>query len=172
MIPSLLAATLLLVQQPSLVAARPDATHLVTISVAGDRTQTQTLAHTISVAADTARTAGSDMDLARWGWRATRTSEKGEQTIGSQDCPALRQAALAFGGLPPLPVASPVLRVQVGSLPIEPTIKDGYSTRLTFRTLTDDGSEAIVELSGGVAYAEWANHTVDVLTGCWGPLRP
>jgi hypothetical protein len=138
--------------------------------VAGDRPQT--LAHTISISADTARTAGSDAELAGRGWRATRSSEKGEQTIGSQDCPALGQAALTFGGLPPLPVASPVLWVQAGSLPIEPTIKDGYSTRLTFRTLTDDGSEAVVELSGGVAYAEWANHTVNALTGCWGPLRP
>lgn len=151
-------------------AARPDSAHLVTVTVAEDRGAT--LGHTIEISSVTARTAASEAELAGRGWRAMRTSVRGEQTVEWEACPALRQAALTFGDLPPIPLAPPPLRIHASRLPLEPTIMDGFSTRLTFRTLAADGSEVVATVAGGTAYADWANDTINALSGCWGPLRP
>ncbi|MBX9461283.1 MAG: hypothetical protein KL785_09540 [Brevundimonas sp.] len=143
--------------------------HLVTITVAGDR---DILAHTIRIEADTFRTARSQEELDRRVWRASRVSENGEEQVDSETCPALRQVAHAFAALPDLSIAPPTMQVVSAPLPVPPTMKDGYSTRLTFRTVTLDGSEALVELRHGNAYAEWANSAVGSLAGCWGPPAP
>ena len=143
--------------------------HVVTITVAEERPDI--LGHTIQIEADTARPVRSQEELDLRVWRASRTSERGEETMDSESCPSLRQAVHAFAQLPSLQIAPPPMRVHADHLSIPPTMKDGYSTRLTFRTLTPDGSEAVVELRRGNAYAEWANETVSSLISCWGPLR-
>lgn len=143
--------------------------HLVTITVAEDRNLP---AHTIRIGADTGRPALSREELDHRVWRASRVSEAGEEQVSSETCPALRQAVHAFADLPPLSISPPTMRVQSAPSPVPPTMKDGYSTRLTFRILTQDGSEALVELRRGNAYAGWANSTVGSLTACWGPLAP
>lgn len=144
--------------------------HLVTITVAEERPYT--LAHTIQIEAETVGTARSRAELDLRVWRASRTSGRGVESATSETCPALGQAVQTFTRLPPLQIAPPPMRVQAAPFAIPPTMKDGYSTRLTFRTLTLDGSEAVVELRRGNAYAEWANETVSSMIGCWGPLRP
>lgn len=142
--------------------------HLVTIEVAEDRPYT--LAHTIRIEADASRAAQSRRELEGRSWRAFRTSERGEQVVSSEDCPALRQAVDAFAFLP-LANTPPAMRVHDGPLPMPPAMKDGYSTRLTFGVLTADGSEAVIELSGGNVYRQWANQVVSSLIACWGPLQ-
>lgn len=144
--------------------------HLVTIEVAEDRVYT--LAHVIRIEAETARIARTRDELDHREWRAIRQSELGEETLSSRDCASLRRAVTAFQSLPPLTILPPSMRVHPDPVPIPPGILDGYSTRLRFRTLTPDGSEALIELRGGNAYASWANDTVSSLTECWGSVRP
>ncbi len=147
---------------------------LVTISVSEDRPYT--LAHTIEIVAADPVYARTQEELEGRLWRARRVSGRGIQYIDSRQCPALRTVALSFAALPPL-LANPRPSMVHGglpgnALPIPPSRKDGFSTRLTFNSVTADGSEARVETQGGNAFARWGHEAVVTLLPCWGPLTP
>ncbi|WP_395651437.1 hypothetical protein [Brevundimonas sp.] len=144
---------------------------LVTIHVAGD--DRYTLPHTIRLEPATHGVSRSVAELETRLWRATRTSERGTEAITSDTCPGLQNAALSFLHLPPIPIA-PFAGAVFGdaTIPIPPTRKDGFSTRLSFSTKSEDGSTAEVQIAHGNAYAAWGHDTVSGLLSCWGPLLP
>lgn len=155
-----------------MLAAAPDAPSggvLVEIEVFAD--PVYTISHTIVISAERPGLARSRAELSQQRWIAVRTSERGEDRISSEECPALQAAALSFGGLPmlsPAETAANAIATADGSLPIPPTIKDGFWTRLRFRT----GDGTLVQTTSGFAYAAWANQTVGELLRCWSPLTP
>lgn len=150
----------------SLQAADPGAS-LVTINVAADRTTVQ--AHTITIAPSTGARPGSVEHRDHQTWGATRTSESGQETVTSDECPAIRSVVSSFGELPALQVNPPALAVTgADPIPVPPTIKDGFETTLSFRTFTEDGSFADVEIRHGNAYQRWGHEAVTALLGCWG----
>jgi hypothetical protein len=143
---------------------------LVTITVAEDRPYT--IAHSIVVEAGQPVYARTGAELEGRSWTATRTSERGTETIHSDACPALRTIALSFATLPPLQIR-PMPSVAHGgepgaALPMPPT----SSTRLAFASETADGSYASVEVAGGNDYSRWGHDAVTALLRCWGPLTP
>lgn len=147
---------------------------LVTITVAED--SPYTIAHSIVITAGAPVYARTEAELEGRSWTATRTSERGTETIDSDACPALRTLALSFANLPPIQLR-PMPSVAHGGEPgadiaMSPSRKDGFSTRLTFATETLDGSYASVEVAGGNDYSRWGHDTVSALLRCWGPLRP
>lgn len=147
---------------------------LVTITVSEDRPYTR--AHTIEIVAADPVHARTQAQLEGRLWRARRVSERGIEHIDSRQCPALRSLALSFADLPPL-FTNPRPSLAHGglpgsALPIPPSRKDGFSTRLTFNSVTADGSEARVETQGGNAFARWGHEAVVALLPCWGPLTP
>ena len=147
---------------------------LVTITVAEDRPYT--IAHSIVIEAGQPVYARTGAELEGRSWTATRTSERGTETIHSDACPALRTIALSFATLPPIQVR-PMPSVAHGgepgaALPMPPTRKDGFSTRLAFASETADGSYASVEVAGGNDYSRWGHDAVSALLRCWGPLTP
>lgn len=143
---------------------------MVTISVARDRDAVP--AHEIAIEPLVHRRPRDAAEREMIGWRATRTSDQGVETITTETCPALRAVALSLADLPPIPIDPSMLRLRDGAEPVPPSRKDGYSTRLTFSTRTDDGSWAEVQVSRGNAYAAWGHDAVVRLNACWGPLEP
>lgn len=141
---------------------------MVTITVAQDRDVVP--AHEITIETLIRLTPVSPAERETMGWRATRTSDRGVETVTTETCPALREVALSLADLPPIVVDPPILRLRNRAEPMPPTRKDGYSTRLTFTTRTDDGSWADVQVRGGNAYAAWGHDAVARLIPCWGPL--
>lgn len=134
----------------------------MTITVTGDNRYTRS--HTIVISAEPQ---GGEL------WTAVRTWDGGAQTLTSAECPAIGDAVRAFGELPPIAVNSPVLATARGeSWPIGPILLHGFETTLSFQTTTDDGSVAMVQVSGGNSYRLWGHRTVTALIGCWGPLSP
>lgn len=156
---------------PSGQALAQDFQGLVTIHVAGD--DHYTLPHTIRLEPATPGVSRSVTELETRLWRATRTSERGTEAITSDTCPGLQNAALSFLHLPSIPIA-PSAGAVFGNatIPIPPTRKDGFSTRLSFSTKTEDGSTAEVQVAHGNAYAAWGHDTVSGLLSCWEPLVP
>lgn len=141
---------------------------LVTIDVQADRGHR---AHTITISPPSGRRPRSAEALDALVWVATRTWDGGQQTVTSEECPAVGRIASSFGELPPLQVNPPALSVTGGEpIPIPPTIKDGFVTTLSFRTLTDDGSFADVQIAHGNVYRHWGHDAVGELISCWGPL--
>lgn len=153
------------------LAAQIDASTLVTIQVAAETRHTP--AHSITISSRAAvrpRTQSARDDQF---WIASRSWDGGSQSLTSEACPALRTVALSLRDLQSVPVSPPFLTVAAGeSLPIPPTIKDGYTTTLEFRVVNSDGSETDVRLSGGTDYQRWGNAAVAALIPCWGPLLP
>ncbi|NBB64056.1 hypothetical protein GVN18_32845 [Pseudomonas sp. ODNR1LW] len=142
--------------------------NLVTITIAEDRPYT--LAHKIIISAEEPVAARTEAQLEGRLWTATRLSERGVETVRSDNCPALQRLALSFSYLPEIPVSPLPSRIHSDAEPLAPTRKDGFSTRLSFTTQMDDGSYGTVEVAGGNAYAEWGHEAVSTLLGCWGPL--
>jgi hypothetical protein len=139
----------------------------VTLDVSGDATYT--IPHKIVIAATPGLVHSRD-ELERRDWVAVRTSERGENSINSSDCPALRSAALAFGDLPPLAPSS-VLAFRIaenGTLSFPPTMMDGFPAKIFWTA--EDGTR--VETVGGYWHRLWAHETISALIGCWGPLIP
>ena len=156
---------------PSGHALAQDLSSLVTIHVAGD--DQYTLPHTIRLEPETPGVSRSVAELETRPWRAIRSSERGTETITSDACPGLQNAALTFLHLPSIPIAPFVGRIPSGATtPIPPTRKGGFETRLSFSTVTADGSLGQVEISHGNAYAAWGHDTVSRLLSCWAPLIP
>lgn len=135
-----------------------------------------TLAHTITITAGEPVFARTDEELEGRSWSAIRISERGSETIHSSDCPELRTVALSFADLPTLlmrPMAAIAWGGEPGAgLPLEPTMKDGFETRLRFATRADDNSPAVIELRGGGAYQRWGHDSVGALLSCRDALVP
>lgn len=147
---------------------------LVKITVAESRPYT--MAHTITITAGDPVFARTTEELGARSWSATRVSERGTETINSESCPALRTVALSFANLPALRIR-PMSAIAWGGepdggLPMQPTMKDGFETRLSFATRGEDNSPATIEMSGGGAYQRWGHDSVGALLACWGGLVP
>jgi len=164
---------------PTRLQASPDrysipAAELVEITVGEFRPYT--LAHTITITAGEPVFARTAAELEARSWSATRLSERGMETITSEECPAVRTIALSFSDLPTLlmrPLSAVAWGEQPGDgLPLGPTMKDGFETSLRFATRADDNSPAIVELKGSGTYQRWGHDSVTALLGCWGGLVP
>lgn len=140
---------------------------LVTIEVQADRGLP---AHSITISPPSERRPRSAEARDNVVWVATRTWEGGSQSVTSVECSAVRNVAASMTDLPAIPIAPPSRAVSPDPSPIPPTIKDGYSTRLLFRTLNEDGSSSDVTITGGAQYTAWANSAVGALVSCWGPL--
>lgn len=137
------------------------------ITIAADPTY-DVVAHTIDIGA-IGPTTSEESELV---WVAQRTSELGIQTIRSDLCPALRSVAESFAHLPPIIPNNTRPPVRGDALPIRPSRKDGYSTRLSFTTITEDGSKALVEVERGNVYAAWGDDAVARLHACWDSSEP
>ena len=100
-----LGLTAVLVSTPAMASAQDRqifSDRLVTITVADD--PHYTIAHSIVIEAGQPVYARTGAELEGRSWTATRTSERGTETIHSDACPALRTVALSFATLPPLQV--------------------------------------------------------------------
>lgn len=148
-----------------------DPTLGVRIEVSGDRVYARP--HTISIRAQEARLSHSAVEQDARVWVATREWDGGSQNMTSTDCPALRTVATSVSHLPPVRIAPATLEIMSGdSLPIPPTIKDGFGTSLSFHTLTEDGSRGEVTIRRGNVYQIWGHDAASGLIPCWGPLTP
>ena len=142
---------------------------LITIEVQEDR---EARAHSITISPQRAGPLRTHAERESLVWTAIRTWEGGSQSVTSDDCPAVERVAASMDDLPSIPVAPPSRAVTGTTLPVPPTVKDGYVTTLSFRTLNADGSASDVTIRGGVPYTEWTNAAIGALVGCWGPLAP
>lgn len=144
---------------------------VVRIEVSGDRIHTRP--HKISIRAQDSRLSRSAVEQDARVWVATREWEGGSQSMTSTDCPAVRTIATSVTDLPPVRIAPVTSEIMLGdTLPIPPTIKDGFWTSLSFHTLTEDGSRGEVTVRGGNVYQSWGHNAVSRLIPCWGPLTP
>jgi len=139
---------------------------MVTITVDGDRYYT--LPHSIMTEPDVNRLAQTRQEVEVRRWIATRTSDGRIDRISSDECPALRTIALSFGDLPATPVSPPALRTTSDPSPIPPTMKDGFATRLEFRTEGPSGAWVLVQIKQGWPYDVWGHEAVSSLLPCWG----
>lgn len=159
------------VADPLNTGSWPPGSRVVKIEVAGDRTYTRP--HTINIRAQELGLSRSTEELDARVWVATREWADGSQSMSSTDCPAIRTIALSVRELPPVQIAPLTLRIMSGdSIPIPPIIKDGFSTTLTFGTVTEDGSSGEVIIRHGNVYTLWGHNAVGSLISCWGPLWP
>jgi hypothetical protein len=157
---------------PLLIAAlllQHDPAALITIEVREDR---DVRAHSITISPQHNGSLRTGAERDNMAWEAVRTWEGGHQSVTSEECPTVERVAVSIDELPSIPVAPPSRAVTGTTLPVPPTIKDGYVTTLSFRTLNADGSASDVTIRGGVPYAAWANAAIGALVGCWGPLVP
>ena len=93
---------------------------------------------------------------------ATRTWDGGEQVMNSEECPALQSVADAYVALP---------QPNASRLPLEPTLKDGFSTVVTKRNQSPD-YEWTEETPNRSEFRIWGDYVVRTLIPCWGPLTP
>jgi hypothetical protein len=142
---------------------------LITIEVQEDR---EARAHSITISPQHAGPLRTRAERDNMVWAAVRTWDGGYQRVTSDECPAVARVAASIDALPSVPVAPPSRAITGTTLPVPPTIKDGYVTTLSFRTLNADGSASDVTVRGGVPYSEWANAAIGALVGCWGTLLP
>ena len=144
---------------------------VVSIEVLGDGFYTRP--HVITIRARGGRVSPSPAEPDDRAWDATREWEGGSQTLDSAECPALRAVAISVGDLPPVRIApANVISLSDDDLPLPPAIKDGFTTSLTFPTITGDGSKGQGVVRGGDVYQRWGHDAVASLIGCWGPLAP
>lgn len=142
----------------SQVISHRDVQH-ITIKVHGDRDHT--VPHTITL--ESARpympNGGSESTLI---WSASRVSERGANHVTARECPAVDEVVTGFRELRrPAPVLS-----RGGTIPIEPTMKDGFETR---SIILSEGVNTAVE---GHPYQIWGHQAVSKLLACWEPLIP
>ena len=93
---------------------------------------------------------------------ATRTWDGGYQTMDSDECPAIKSVADAYLSLP---------QPNASRLPLEPTLKDGFSTVVTKRNQSPD-YEWTEETPNRSEFRIWGDYVVRTLIPCWGPLTP
>ncbi|PZT95264.1 MAG: hypothetical protein DI624_14015 [Brevundimonas sp.] len=142
---------------------------LATIAVTGD--PYYTLPHEIVIEPDTQQIGRTQQEVEGRTWRAVRSSEGRVDSITSDQCPALRNAALAFGSIARQALRAPSLAVASDPIPMGPTMKDGFSSAVTFTALQRDGARVELTAKGG-AYTRWGHETVAALLECWAPLIP
>lgn len=131
----------------------------ITIEVHGDRDHT--LAHTITLESVRPYTPDGGSEPARV-WSASRVSERSADHVTARECPAVDEVVTAFRDMPgPAPVVS-----RGGTIPIEPTMKDGFETR---SIVLSQGVRTAVD---GHAYQVWGHQAVSKLLACWEPLIP
>jgi hypothetical protein len=152
----------------TLVGVEPlnDPTTLVEIQVSGDADYT--IAHSIIISSVERTALMSRQDLEARRWIALRRSERGQDTVTSEQCGAVKEAALAFGDLPPIPMITLANRIDDESEPLQDIILHGFSTRVRFNT----PHMMRVETVGGSSIRLWAHNTVSNLMSCWDPLTP
>lgn len=151
------------------LAAQHDPSAIVSIHVGADRTYTREHTIIISSAEQYLRSeAQRDGVLLT----AIREWDGGHQTMTSDECPAIREVVASLDRLPHIPIVPPARYVWPSVVLTPPTIKDGFSTRLSLRTLNSDGSFSDITISSGTAYQTWGNEAVAALIDCWGPLTP
>lgn len=151
------------------IASAQTLENLVSITVSGDSYFSKP--HMIVIEADTHRVPRSAHEIETRRWRAIRTSDDRTDRISSDECPALREFALKFGEIASAPLRPTALTPIPHSMPIPPTMKDGFPTSLNYRAFHQDGSTVTVAISGG-AFARWGHNVVSALLPCWGPLIP
>ncbi|MGQ2990267.1 MAG: hypothetical protein ACT6RD_02880 [Brevundimonas sp.] len=133
--------------------------HHITIEVHGDRDHT--LPHTITLESVRPYTPDGGSEPTRI-WSASRVSERGSDHVTASECPAVDEVVTAFRDMPrPAPVVS-----RGGTIPIEPTMKDGFETRLIVL------SEGVNTAVDGHSYQVWGHQVVSKLLACWEPLIP
>ena len=126
------------------------------VSVAPDPEYTR--AHTITLDFDQPGTSVGSPSVTV----ATRTWDGGYQTMDSDECPAIKSVADAYAALPQPNASGP---------PIEPTLKDGFSTVVTRRTQSLDYAWTEETLRRS-EFRIWGDYVVRTLMPCWGPLTP
>lgn len=136
----------------------------VFIEVDGD--QDHTIPHTINIEVLRRVPPRNVEELEKLIWIATRVSERGTDHITSEECPSLREVALAFRELPPIQNETSATLILTQPRPIGPTLKDGFGTSITFRV------DSVQATAQGGLYAIWGNKAVDALLDCWEPLIP
>lgn len=152
----------------TLISAEPlnDPTTLVEIQVSGDADYT--IAHSIIISSVERTALTSREDLEARPWVAVRRSERGQDTVTSEQCGAVKEAALAFGDLPPIPMITSANRIHDENAPIPDVILHGFSAKVRFNT----PQMMRVETVGGNSIRLWAHKTVSSLMSCWDPLTP
>lgn len=131
----------------------------ITVHVLGDRDHS--IPHTILIDSLQPYASPSETPSPR-PWSARRVSDRGVDLVTAEDCPAVDEAVRTFQVLR----SAPPPRMVGGTMQIEPTMKDGFSTH----SVVLSGGVS-TEVSGG-SYAIWGHHTVSRLLACWEPLIP
>lgn len=163
MIAVLLAAASLMQTNP---APDEELFRLVEIEVAGD--SVYTIPHSIVVSVSRDDYARSRDDVTRRRWTAVRNSDRGQQTVTSDECALLSAAVAEFIALPPLSTGNTWATAAPGGSPMPPIMLHGFSTRLKWQTV--DGAR--IETTGGYWHRQWAHNAVRDLMQCWGALIP
>lgn len=132
---------------------------LVNLSVGGDSYYTSP--HSIEIHRD------AEGNPARR-WRAVRTSDGRVDVISSEDCAALDSIVSQFTAFASENPSDNRRPPNAMTRPIPPTMKDGFSTIVSYPAPRQDGSIAFIYRSGGA----WGHLVVSTLLPCWGPLIP
>lgn len=139
---------------------------LASLSVSGDAHYTRP--HNIDIYVDApAGLQGRETSEPRR-WRAVRTSDARVDVLTSDECPALVPAVSDFSAFKSEKPDTGRRPPNAPTLPIPPTLKDGFSTIVSYPTSRPDGSMAFVYRSGHA----WGHQLVSALLPCWGSLSP
>jgi hypothetical protein len=147
-------------------AVEEEVFRMVEIEVSGD--PVYTISHSIVVSVSKENYARSRDDVAQRRWTAVRTSERGRQTVNSDECAPLDAAVTSFLALPSLSTRDTWAIVMPRASQMSPIMLHGFPTRLKWRTL--DGTQ--IETTGGYWHRRWAHDAVSGLMECWGALIP
>lgn len=139
---------------------------LVSLSVSGDAYYSKPHSIDIHLNAPGGHQDRDDSEARRW--RAVRTSDGRVDVISSEDCTALGSVVSEFAAFASERLTDNRLPPDTRSLPITPTMKDGFSTIVNYPVIRQDGSTAFVYRSGDA----WGHRVVSTLLPCWGPLIP
>lgn len=129
----------------------------ITIEVHGDRDHT--IPHAITIESVRPYTQPGEPE-APLEWSANRVSDRGTNRVTASECPALDEVVAAF------PEIADLTSEVGGTLPIEPTLKDGFGTR---SVVISEGVSTEVK---GSEYEIWGHNAVSKLLRCWEPLIP
>lgn len=148
------------------IGSVPTPEPLVSLSVRGDAYYSKPHSIDIHIDVPGGRQGLQDGEARRW--RAIRTSDGRVDVIVSEECPALGSVASEFEAFASEGPSASRLTPNTKTLPIPPTLKDGFSTIVSYPTPRQDGSMAFIYRSGGA----WGHRVVSTLLPCWGPLIP
>lgn len=164
-----LASALFLSLGGTIPARAQSAGALVTLTVQGDDLYTR--AHVIVIEPDTFINAETRRQIEQRRWRAIRTSEGRTDRINSDQCPALRDAAITFDAISKGPFRTAAFSTRAESERTAPSLRDGFSTEVEYSVKDSQGGFANFTARAGF-FAIWGNKTVGELLTCWEPLIP